>query len=376
MKGFRNVRAYVRGKGIIQCDIGVENGRIAFVGTDEKIESEISTLAGGVLCPGFLDQHIHGACGYDAMDGSAEAFQRISSALAAEGTTAFLGTTMTAPLSEIRKVERAAALAQKEVTGATLLGLHLEGPFLSPHYMGAQNASFSAGCDEAFYTSELVKLVTIAPELDGADELIRKLTARGIHVSAGHSGASGAQMKKATALGLDGVTHTYNAMSALHHREIGLVGSALLLDTLFCEVIADGLHVCDDALRLLFQNKPKDKVILITDAMRGKGMEDGEYDLGGQSVRLTGGEARLSDGTLAGSSLKMNEAVRNVVRLGVSFENAVDFASYNPALHLGLADDRGSIAEGKRADFVMLSDNFEVLFTVVNGKIVYQKDRL
>ncbi len=372
--------AYVRGRGIVRCDIGIENGRIAFVG---QAEAPLTPLADGMpqglVCAGFLDQHIHGAMGADTMDCCHESLEKISQALAAEGTTAFLATTMTASEEMLFGViEAAATYAGAKPKGAALLGVHLEGPFLSSKRIGAQNASFlqtgDAGAVERLCRHGNVKLVTVAPEIEGAEALIRAFCRRGVCVSAGHSDADAATVCRAMAWGLGGVTHTYNAMSALHHRDVGMVGGALLYDELFCEVIADGLHVSGEALRLLFKSKPQNKAVLITDAMRGKGMPNGVYDLGGQEVILKGKEARLPDGTLAGSVLRMNEAVKNAVLLGgASREEALDMASYNPALRLGLAEEYGSIAVGKRADLTILDDDYEVLMTVVGGEVVYQK---
>ncbi len=380
MKGFHNVTAYVRGAGIVRCDIGVENGRISFIGQAEiPPKPSVGGLSDGLFCPGFLDEHIHGAWGTDTMDGTKETFERMSTALAAEGTTAFLATTMTASGEAVEGVlEAASAFAEGVPCGAALLGVHLEGPFLSPLRIGAQNASFLQTGDEdavrRLCRHGNVRLVTIAPELARADQITKAFCRQGVRVSAGHSNADAATVRQAMVWGLDGVTHTYNAMSPLHHREVGLVGSALLYDDLFCEVIADGLHVSKEALQLLFKTKPHDKVILITDAMRGKGMPDGVYDLGGQEVILGGREARLADGTLAGSVLRMNEAVKNAVTLGgVTKEEAIDMASYNPALRLGLTEEYGSLAVGKRADFTVLDDHYEVLMTVVGGEVVYRK---
>lgn len=380
MRGFHDVRAYVRGRGIVRCDIGIEDGRIGFVGQAKTPPTPpADDMPSGLLCAGFIDEHVHGAAGADSMDGTKEGFAAMAKALAAEGTTAFLVTTMTAPVDTLDTVlASAAAYAAEEPRGAALLGVHLEGPFLSPARIGAQDPSFlQIGNEDAvrrLCRHGNVRLVTLAPEQRGAEALVKAFRAHGVRVSAGHSDASAATMREAMAWGLDGVTHTYNAMSPLHHREVGLVGSALLYDPLFCEVIADGLHVSGEALQLLFKNKPHDRVVLITDAMRGKGMPNGVYDLGGQAVTLRGQEARLADGTLAGSVLRMNEAVRNAVQFGgVTKEEALDMASYNAALRLGVEHERGSIAVGKRADFTVLDENYEVLMTVVGGTVVYRK---
>ena len=218
-----------------------------------------------------------------------------------------------------------------------------------------------------------IKIVSLAPEVDGAEEFIRHLNKNGIVASIGHSGAKYPDVEKAVSLGASNVTHTYNAQTALHHREIGVVGSAMLLDELNCELICDTIHVSVPAMRLLVKNKPHDKISLITDAMRAKGLPDGESELGGQKVFVKDGEARLADGTLAGSVLRMNRAVQNMVeKVGVPLTQAVDYATINPARMLKIDDVTGSIKVGKNADFTVLNKNFDVLLTIRDGEIIYK----
>ena len=220
-----------------------------------------------------------------------------------------------------------------------------------------------------------IRTVTLAPEREGARELIAHLARLGILPSIGHTGATHADIEGALRLGARCVSHTYNAQSALHHREIGTVGSALLLDDLACELIADTVHVSPPAMRLLLKCKPHGKLILVTDAMRAKGLCDGESELGGQRVTVKNGQARLADGTLAGSVLRMNEALRNMVEvLGLSLTEACDLATANPAALLGIDRETGSIREGKRADFAVLDSRFAVICTVCGGEIVYQRE--
>ena len=209
--------------------------------------------------------------------------------------------------------------------------------------------------------------------MEGAEEFIRHLSKKGVVASIGHTGAKFKDIEKAVEAGASNVTHTYNAQSALHHREIGTVGSAMLIDDLNCELIADTIHVSVPAMRLLIKNKPLDKLTLITDAMRAKGIPDGVSELGGQTVYVKNGEARLEDGTLAGSVLRMNRAIENIVeKVGVPFTQAVDYATINPAKNLKIDHEAGSIKVGKRADFTVLNAAYDVILTVRGGKIVYQ----
>ncbi len=377
MKCFKNAVTYVEGSGLVRCTVEFDE-TITFIGDSSSAE-EMVLPSGCIVLPGFVDQHVHGAGGADAMDGTVEAIETISKTLAKEGTTSFLATTMTQSEENIEKAMQAVkAFREKDSDGARAVGVHLEGPFIALKYKGAQPAQYVVSPDKAIFekynaaSGSAIKLVTLAPEVDGAEEFISYLNERGIVASIGHTGAGVETVQKAVECGASNVTHTYNAQSSLHHREIGVVGSAMLFDELNCEMIADTIHVSVPAMKLLVKNKPKDKVTLITDAMRAKGIPDGVSELGGQTVYVKNGEARLEDGTLAGSVLKMNRALENVVeKVGVSFTQAVDFATINPAKNLGLDKEIGSIKVGKRADFTVLNKNYDVVYTIVGGKIVY-----
>lgn len=378
MKGLKNVTAYIAGKGLIRTDIAIEDGKIAAIG---KLDVEPIFETDGIVLPGFIDEHIHGAGGSDAMDGTEEALQTISEYVAKEGTTGFLATTMTQSPENIGKaLKNVKNVREKgEYKGAEVLGVHLEGPFISPKHVGAQPLEYVAKpAPETFDKyNELsggnIKIVTLAPEVEGGLDLVKHLKNIGVVASIGHTGAKFSDVEAAVAAGASNVTHTYNAQTPLHHREAGVVGAAMLFDELNCEMICDTIHVSVPAIRIFVKNKPHDKFTLITDAMRAKGMPDGLSELGGQQVFVKNGEARLADGTLAGSVLKMNVAIKNLVeKAGVSLTEAVDFASANPAKNLGLYDERGSIEVGKRADFAVMDKDFNILCTVVGGKLVYK----
>lgn len=386
MKAFENVLAYIEGEGLKRCDI-LFNDKIVKITertdfSDPTITSaEVIPLPeNAVVVPGFIDQHIHGAGGADAMDGSESALKTIAQTIAKEGTTTFLATTMTQSKGNIEKALKAVkAYREKNFDeGARLLGVHLEGPFIAAAHKGAQPLEYVAKPSSETFdeynaaSGNSIKIVTLAPEEEGAEELIKHLAQKGVIASMGHTGAKSADIRRAISAGAKNVTHTYNAQSALHHREIGTVGSALLYDELNCELIADTIHVSVPAIQLLAKCKPKNKLTLITDAMRAKGLADGESELGGQVVIVKNGEARLKDGTLAGSVLRMNRAIQNMVeKAGVSFLQAIDYATINPARNLGIDGEAGSIREGKRADFAVLSPEYDVACTVRGGKIVY-----
>ena len=380
MKGFKGVKAYIDGK-VVKTDIGIENGLIAYIGDGEREIEEICKFD-GILLPGFIDEHIHGAGGADAMDATPEALETISEYLAKEGTTAFLATTMTQSEENISKAldNAAKAIKKGEFGGAEVLGVHLEGPFISPKHVGAQPLEYVVHPSKAQFDKYQkiaggnIKIVTLAPEENGGDELIAALNAEGVVASIGHTAAKYDDVVNAVKSGAKSVTHTYNAQTGLHHREVGVVGSAMLIDELNCEMICDCIHVSVPAIKLVIKNKPSDKFTLITDAMRAKGMPDGLSELGGQEVFVKNGEARLKDGTLAGSVLKMNVAIKNLVeRVGVPFETAVKFATENPAKNIGAFGERGSIEVGKRADFTAIEEDYEIALTMVGGKIVYKK---
>lgn len=380
MKKFQNALIYIEGEGLKKCDL-VFDERIRAIGEGLAEKAEVIALPeDAVVLPGFIDEHIHGAGGADAMDGTHEALATIAKTVAAEGTTGFLATTMTQSPENIKGALSAAdAYLKNPECGARLLGVHLEGPFIAAKHKGAQPLEYVAKPSVAVFEEYQkaaggnIKIVTLAPEEEGAAQLIGYLHHNGVIASVGHSGATHADVVLALEKGATHITHTYNAQSPLHHREAGVVGSALLLDELSCELIADGIHVSVPAMKLLAKSKPQKKLILITDAIRAKGLGDGESELGGQKVYVKNGEARLKDGTLAGSVLRMNRAVQNLVeKVGVPFTEAVDCATKNPARDLGLLDEMGSIRVGKRADFTVLDGEYNVVLTVVGGKIVYR----
>ena len=382
MKGFKNVNVYIEGKGIVNTTIGFENGVITCLEHACGIEELALLDEDMVVVPGFIDQHIHGAKGFDAMDGTIEALSGIAEALPKEGTTAFLATTMTQSPENINTALKAVR-EYKELNkpeGALVLGVHLEGPFISTSMIGAQPLEYVANPNVEIFkkyqevSGNNIKLVSLAPEVEGGEELIKYLKETGVVASLGHTAAGYNDVEKAVNAGASNVTHTYNAQKAYHHRDIGTVGAALLLDELNCEIICDTIHVSVPAIKMVVKNKPHTKVTLITDSMRAKQLEDGVSELGGQTVIVKNGEARLENGTLAGSVLLMNVAVKNVVeKVGVPFIDAIDMATINPARNLGVDKEMGSIALGKKANLTVLDKDFSVVMTIREGNVVYKR---
>ena len=378
IKGFKNSWILTE-EGLVKTNLIIENGLIKSIG-DEVVEGLIELSEDKIVIPGFIDQHIHGAAGSDAMDGTKEDLSKIACALAKEGTTAFLATTMTQSQENIDKALTAVKeyIEESPESGAEILGVHLEGPFISKDFIGAQPLEYVAEPKVEVFkhyeevSGNTIKLVSMAVEVEGASELVSYLASKGIVASIGHSNAKYADVEAAIKAGASNVTHTYNAQKPIHHREVGTVGSAMLFDELNCEAICDGIHLSGPAIKLLWKNKPADKFTLITDAMRAKHMPDGVSELGGQVVIVKNGEARLENGTLAGSVLRMNNAVKNVMGfLGTDLATTVKYATCNPAKNLGVYDKMGSIKVGKLANFAIVDKDVNVYQTIRCGKVIY-----
>ncbi|CDQ21062.1 N-acetylglucosamine 6-phosphate deacetylase [Halobacillus karajensis] len=337
------------------------------------------------LVPGFIDVHIHGANGHDVMDATPEALDGLATQLPKEGTTSFLATTMTQSKENISRALKNAGEyieSQKREGKAEVLGVHLEGPFISEEKAGAQPPEHIAKPSlELFHkwqkeSENHIKLVTIAPETDGALQFIKEICGKGVVCSLGHSSATLETANEAVKHGASHVTHLFNQMSGLHHREPGLVGAAFTNPELWVEMIVDHIHVHPEAVKLAYRMIGSKRTVLITDAMRAKCLPEGIYDLAGQSVRVQNGEARLEDGTLAGSILTLEEAAQKMQDfVGVNREELVQITSANAARELGVYHRKGSIAEKKDADLVILDEGGNVLVTICKGIISYDKRR-
>lgn len=379
IKGFKNSLILTE-KGLIKTNLIIKDGIIDFIGEIEANDL-IELDENKIIIPGFIDQHIHGLGGYDVIDGKVEAIEKIASELPKEGVTAFLPTTTTEEIEVINKSLKCINeyINKDNKYGSLVLGVHLEGPFISNDYLGAQLPEYVLKPNKENFkvfeknSNNNIKLVTLAPEEDV--DLIQYLKSKNIVVSIGHSSANYEDVKLAISKGVSCLTHTFNGMKGIHHREIGTAGSALLFDELYCEVICDGIHVSNPALKLLFKNKPTDKVILISDSVRMKNLNNGIYYDGKQKVILKNNEARLENGVLVGSVLKINEAVRNIIKYtGVDFSTAIKYATINPATNLGVDHLMGSIKEGKLANLVVVDKDINVYLTIRSGNIIYQKE--
>jgi N-acetylglucosamine-6-phosphate deacetylase len=359
----------------------VDGNRIALLGPGDppRLSADRTIDASGLtLLPGFIDVHAHGAAGHEAMDATPDALQGMARYYAQHGTTAFLAATWTDSAERIHAALNAIGETMgPQPDGATLLGAYLEGPYLNPERCGAQSTQHirRAKREEAlaFLDMGVIREVALAPEFEENHWLIEECVARGITVTAAHTAATYEQMRQAVALGLRQATHTFNAMTPLHHREPGTVGAVLSSPEIRAELIADNLHVHPAVMRILYAAKGPHGVILITDAMRGTGMPDGEYPIDERIVLVKDSPARLPDGTLAGSTLSMERALRNLIAAtGHPLEVVWPCSSLNAARALHLADRKGSIEAGKDADLVLLDAALEVRMTVAEGRIVYE----
>jgi N-acetylglucosamine-6-phosphate deacetylase len=361
----------------------IEGGQIARVAGGEPRPAAGETVlafSDGMLVPGFIDLQVNGGAGVDCLRGSLEAYDTLGRYLAATGVTAYLPTITSAPLDEMRRaIDVAGLAAARQASLPEILGVHLEGPYLSPLRRGAHRAQdlrhpvvaeIAETCQGARGS---VRIVTLAPELEGAEAVVRWLVAERITVALGHTDAGYDEMVAAASWGARMVTHVFNAMRGFHHREPGAAGAALLLPGLTVGVIADLIHVHPGALQIIARTSGMSRVALVTDAISAAGMGRGNFTLGSQTVEVWDGVARLPDGTLAGSTLAMVRAVRNFARAAaVSMRDAVQAASLVPARLLGLTR-KGRIAPGADADLVALDRDGSVALTVTKGQIAYRR---
>lgn len=332
-------------------------------------DTEVIDVAGKTIIPGFIDVHSHGGYDFDAMDGDAEALGKMVNEMIYEGVTTYFPTTMTQSHENIAKAMQ--AIREAAAKNPVIQGIHLEGPFVSPVFKGAQPEEYIEAPDlEVFdqwnkLSGNLIKLVTYAPEHSTSPAFEKYLLEHGIVPSVGHSNATREQMKHSKA---SHVTHLYNAQREFKHREPGVTGHALLEDNIYCELIADGFHVCPDMIKLAYELKGPDKIELVTDSMRAKGMPEGVSELGGQKVIVKDKQARLETGNLAGSVLRYEDAFKNIIRFtGCSIADAVKMTSGNQAKEFGLVK-KGKLAPGMDADLNILDQDLKLVSTYSLGR--------
>ncbi|MDF2530087.1 MAG: N-acetylglucosamine-6-phosphate deacetylase [Gammaproteobacteria bacterium] len=333
------------------------------------------------LIPGMIDLHIHGADHADVMDASPEALATIAQALVKEGTTSFLATTMTDTSQKLIEVMSAVQqyISSPNKAGAEIVGIHLEGPFISPSKIGAQRGDALHIPDINLFeqwqaaSGKHIKLVTLAPELPQAKAFIEHLVKNGVIASLGHSNANLTEAKQGIEAGIRYATHLYNAMSGLQHNDPGAALAILLDERVLAELIVDGVHVHPEMIKFTLKAKGSQHLVLVTDAMRAKCCGEGEFELGGQPVVVKNGEARLKhNGKLAGSVLKMNQALKNMLQFShCSMQDVIKMVSANPAKALKIFDRKGSIAVGKLADLAVLNEHYQVVATLRQGHVVY-----
>ncbi len=348
----------------------------AEISGDERAYFDVIVDAGGgYVAPGFVNVHIHGAMGYDAMDDDGDAVPAMAKHQASTGVTSFLPTTMTCDYSAVRRALERIRAAISYRGGARVLGAHMEGPFISPSACGAQDAAHILSADFSLVGPfcDVVKLITVAPEtLPEGTDFIGDCQSRGVIVSAGHSAADYDTARYCLSEGgIRHVTHLFNGMPAFHHRAPGLVGAALESDA-DCELIADNIHSHPAAHRLLWQMKQGKHIVLITDSIRATGLGDGESELGGQKVFVKNGEARLGSGALAGSVLTMDRAVANFAKnMACGIPAVVACATRNAAESIGMGNEIGTLEPGKRADIVIFDEEIRIKKTIVDGDVVF-----
>ncbi|MCI0421431.1 MAG: N-acetylglucosamine-6-phosphate deacetylase [Acidobacteria bacterium] len=363
----------------------VEGNKILEVGTRFSVNfnsSEFETLhfEQKTLVPGFIDVHIHGGRGRDVMEGTREAIEVVSRHLAVHGTTAYLATTVTAsPIATIQAVESLGKLIPEETGGARILGLHLEGPFISQEKRGVHPPEHIRPPSRRIFdelvkmSNNQVRLITVAPESPGGLEFIQHIRSKGVLVSLGHSNATCEVAREAIQVGASNATHTFNAMRDFNHRQPGVLGAVLTDSRVWAELIADGAHVDPVAIQMLLKCKGHRRILLVTDAISAAGMPDGDFQLGSLAVKVSQGVCRSPEGALAGSTLSLDQALRNMVSwTGIPLEEAVYMASRNPAESIGVAGTKGSIQPGYDADMVLLNDDLHVHATFCDGKLVHQ----
>ena len=362
---------------ILENKVIVFNDKI--VGLYDKVpkDADIIDAKGMYVSPGLIDIHVHGSCNCDVMDKSVDAIKTIGNGIKENGVTSFLPTTMTMSKEDIHEaLDTIRESMNIKYNGAQILGAHLEGPFINNKYKGAQSDEFIQVPNFPFIEDyvDIIKIISYAPEVDKNFNFTKEVKEKtDITLSIAHTNATYEEAISAIKLGASNITHLFNAMTPLNHREMGVVGAALT-SNVYCEIICDNIHINPALFQFVLNNKGKDKVILITDCMRAGCMPDGKYDLGGQDVFVKDGAARLAAGNLAGSVLNLNKAVYNFMKkTNLSLNEAINLASLNPAKSINMDDRKGSLEINKDADIAIFNDEMDCYMTVLQGEIIFNK---
>ncbi len=369
------LKSGVVGPGYLEITAGLFGNVVAEIPGN----AEVTDYSGKWIAPGLVDTHIHGYLNHDVMDADADGLKVMSEGLLSCGVTSYLPTTLTSSREQLTKVAKTIGDTYQEVQGAKIQGIYFEGPFFTEKYKGAQNPGYFLDPSlEVFNewqeaSGGIIKKIALAPEREGVTEFVETVTKQGVVVALGHSDATLVEAQKAVEAGASVFVHAFNGMRGLHHREPGMVGATMTLHDVYAELICDGYHVHKNAMDVLVKTKGHDHIALITDCMMAGGMPDGNYMLGEFPVVVAEGTARLESGNLAGSILKLKEALKNVVDWGMATpEQAVMMASLIPAVSCNIDDKCGMIAKGRDADFIVLSDKMELEATYLDGKCRYE----
>ncbi len=359
-----------------KLDIKVSDDKIDEIGSSLSGDDEID-LSGKTVIPGLIDIHIHGSMGADVCDGTFDALETMSKHLAQYGVTSFAPTTMSISIERLSKVMKNLGDNADKVTGSRIVGVNMEGPYFSKAKCGAQDPDVmhSPDVDEIKMLDEcangLIKLIDLAPELDGSIDFVKKMSGGKYVLSVAHTSANYDETMEGFKNGMTHTTHLYNAQTGYTHREPGVVGAVFDSETKpTAELICDGIHIHPAVIRTTFKILGDDRVVLISDALPPAGMPDGSYTLGGSPIIVVDGTARVPSGALAGSTTNVYQCVKNCVSFGIPFITAVKAATINPATVLGKQDEIGSIAEGKRADLLVLDDDMNIEMVIIGGKKV------
>lgn len=365
-----------------EATVLVKDGKILAAGPVDKVSvppgfREVP-LEGLLIAPGFIDQHVHGGGGASVMEGTTEKLVEVARFHVTHGTTTFLASTISSTTEQLMTVAKAyAGMSQKPYKGARCLGLHLEGPYLSPKHYGIHKSEAlkKPDLEEVLTLHRLsnfgVKMVTLAPELPGAMEMAASLAEKRILCAIGHSDADFETAITAITNGFSSITHCFNQLRPFHHREPGVLGAALLRPELMVEVIADGIHLHPATLELVLKAKGPENIILVSDAMSPTGMPNGKYQTTEGELTLSNGSLTNQDGKLAGSVLTLERAVKNFMDMtGCELTDALRMATYNPARYLGINKRKGSLYPGKDADLVALTPDLDVVMTMVEGEVI------